>query len=267
MSKVIIITGASSGIGLACARQFSLSGFKVVLASRNIDKLMEIQKEMLVYNENILAVQTDVSVEEDCKRLISLTLKKFDCIDILINNAGISMRALFKDLDLCVLKTLMDTNFWGTVYTTKYALPHILKQHGSIIGLSSIAGFMGLPGRTGYCASKFAIHGFLETLRIEHMKQGLHVMIVAPGFTASNIRKNALGPDGSKQGESPRNESKLMTAEMVAKKIMYGISKRKRIIILTKMGKMAIFMKRIFPKLTDTLDYNEMKREPNSPLI
>jgi short-subunit dehydrogenase len=267
MGKVIIITGASSGIGLACARQFAMSGYKVVLASRNIDKLMEIQKELLVFNKNILVVKTDVSQEEDCKQLINITLEKFDCIDILINNAGISMRALFKDLDLCVLKTLMDTNFWGTVYTTKYALPHILKQHGSIVGLSSIAGFMGLPGRTGYSASKFAIHGFLETLRIEHMKHGLHVMIVAPGFTASDIRKNALGPDGSRQGESPRDESKLMSAQKVAEKIMNGISKRKRIIILTTMGKMAIFMKRIFPKLTDILDYNEMKREPNSPLI
>ena len=267
MSKVIIITGASSGIGLACARLFAGSGFKVVLASRNIQRLLEIQNELLCFNGNILAIKTDITNEEDCKRLIQLTLERFQCIDILINNAGISMRALFKDLDLCVLKTLMDTNFWGTVYITKYALPHVLKQRGSIIGLSSIAGFMGLPGRTGYCASKFALHGFLETLRIEHMKQGLHVMIVAPGFTASDIRKNALGPDGTQQGESPRNESKLMPAEKVAKIIYKGILKRKRLIVLTKIGKMAIFMKRIAPKITDILDYNEMKKEANSPLI
>ncbi len=267
MGKVIIITGASSGIGLACARKFCAAGYKVVLAARNIEKLNDIKNELLEINSNILAVKTDVSIEEDCKNLIDITLEKFHSIDIVINNAGISMRALFKDLNLRVLKTLMDTNFWGTVYTTKYALPYVLKQNGSIVGLSSIAGFMGLPGRTGYCASKFAMHGFLETLRIEHMKQGLHVMVVAPGFTASDIRKNALGPDGSKQGESPKNESKLMPAEKVADKILDGIVKRKRLIILSGMGKMAIFMKRIFPRLIDILDYNEMKREPNSPLI
>ena len=127
--------------------------------------------------------------------------------------------------------------------------------------------FMGLPGRSGYSASKFAIHGFLETLRIEHLKQGLHIMIVAPGFTASDIRKNALTSNGSKQGESPRDEDKLMPAEVVAKKIRVGILKRKHLIILTKMGKMAVLLKRIFPKLIDLLNYYEMKRESNSPLI
>jgi short-subunit dehydrogenase len=265
--KVIIITGASSGIGLACARAFSLHHFKVVMASRSIDKLKAVKDEISGYNPDILALETDVSKEEDCKHLIEETVKTFGRIDILINNAGISMRALFKDLDLKVLHSLMNTNFWGTVYCTKYALPYILESKGSIVGVSSIAGFMGLPGRTGYSASKFAMQGFLETVRVEHLKQNLHVMIVAPGFTSSNIRKSALAADGSIQGETPRDENKMMSAEKVAKHIYTGIKKRRRKVILTLQGKFGILLKRIVPSLIDYFEYHEMKKEPNSPLI
>ncbi|HRR49849.1 MAG TPA: SDR family oxidoreductase, partial [Bacteroidales bacterium] len=189
--KVVIVTGASSGIGLAAVKAFASEGAKVVMAARRLDKLLEIEKQLSDITET-LVVKTDVSLEEDCKKLVEQTIKRFGRIDVLVNNAGISMRALFIDLDLSVIKRLMDVNFWGTVYCTKYALPYILKNHGSIIGVISIAGFKGLPARTGYSASKFAIYGFLETLRIEHLKDNLHVMIFAPGFTASNIREEAL---------------------------------------------------------------------------
>lgn len=265
--KVVIITGASSGIGLACAREFSHQNFKVVLAARSVEKLEVIQNELSSFNPDVLIIKADVSKEEDCKQIIRETFRSFGRIDILINNAGISMRALFKDLDLKVIHSLMDTNFWGTVYCTKYALPYILQTKGSIVGVSSIAGFMGLPGRTGYSASKFAIHGFLETIRIEHLKQKLHVMIVAPGFTSSNIRKLALAADGSAQGETPRDENKMMSPEKVAKHILKGIKKRKRQVILTLQGKLGVFLKRIAPSVTDYFEYNEMKKEPNSPLI
>jgi len=161
----------------------------------------------------------------------------------------------------------MNTNFWGTVYCTKYALPHILVQKGSIVGVSSIAGFMGLPGRTGYSASKFAMHGFLETIRVEHLRQNLHVMIVAPWFTSSNIRKNALAADGTMQGETPRDENSMMSSEDVALKIYKGITKRKREVIITLQGKLAVFLKNWFPSLMDYFEYQEMKKEPNSPLI
>ena len=265
--KVVIITGASSGIGLACAREFSNHGFKVVMAARNIEKLLEIVQELKQSNPDIIAVQTDVSLETDCKKMIDETIVHFGRIDILINNAGVSMRALFKDIDLKVIHTVMNTNFWGTVYCTKYALPHILLQKGSVVGISSIAGYMGLPGRTGYSASKFAIQGFLETLRIEHLKQGLHVMIAAPGFTTSNIRKSALSSNGTMLGTSPRDENKMMSAEKVAQYIYRGIAKRKRQTLLTLQGKLALLLKRCFPQIIDHLEYLEMKKEPNSPLI
>ena len=264
--KVIIITGASSGLGLACAREFSRRDYKVVLAARNIEKLSVVEQEIKAYNQDVICLKIDVSVEKDCKILIEETIKHFGCIDVLINNAGISMRALFKDLDLKVLHSLMNTNFWGAVYCTKFALPYILEKNGSIVGISSIAGFMGLPGRTGYSASKFALHGFLETLRVEHLKQRLHVMIVAPGFTTSNIRTTALSADGSMQGESPRDESKMMSAEQVACHIYKGIVKRKKLIVLTSQGKLAVILRKFVPGLIDYFEYLEMKKEPNSPL-
>jgi short-subunit dehydrogenase len=176
------------------------------------------------------------------------------------------MRALFKDLKLDVLKKLMDVNFWGTVYCTKYALPYLLESKGSVVGVSSIAGFVGLPARTGYSSSKFAMHGFLNTLRIETLKEGLHVMIIAPGFTASNIRKTALVADGSAQGETPRNEEKMMSAEDVAKYLIKGIKKRKRTVILTSQGKLTVLLNKFFPSFMDKMIYNHMAKEEDSPL-
>ena len=186
-------------------------------------------------------------------------------IDILINNAGISMRALFEDVDLNVLRRLMDTNFWGTVYCSKFALPHLLESKGSLVGISSIAGYKGLPGRTGYSSSKFAIQGLLEVIRIENRKEGLHVLIAAPGFTASNIRNVALAKDGSQQGETPLDESKLMSSETVAKKIANAIETRKRTLVLTTQGKMTVLLNKFFPSFMDKVVYNHMAKEPDSP--
>lgn len=264
--KVVIITGASSGIGMACAKEFSANNYAVVMAARSIDKLAAIEHEIKLQNPDVLSVKVDVTNQTDCERLIKEAVSRFGRIDIMVNNAGISMRAMFKDLDLGVLHSLMDTNFWGTVYCTKYALPYLLASKGSVVGISSIAGFMGLPARTGYSASKFAMHGFLETLRIEHLRQDLHVMIVAPGFTASEIRKKALAADGSQQGETPRDENKMMSAEQVAAHVRKGIEKRKRQVVLTTQGKLAVFLRKWVPAFIDKMEYNMMKKEPNSPL-
>ena len=264
--KVVIVTGASSGIGLAAVKEFASQGAKGVLAARNEEKIKAVADELNKDKEIALAVKTDVSSEDDCRNLIDKAVKKFGKIDVLVNNAGISMRALFKDLNLEVIRKLMDVNFWGTVYCTKYALPHLLKTKGSVVGVSSIAGFVGLPARTGYSSSKFAMHGFLNTLRIEHLKDGLHVMIIAPGFTASNIRKTALVADGSTQGETPLNEQKLMSAEEVAQHMIKGIKKRKRTVVLTTQGKLTVLLNKFFPAWMDKMIYNHMAKEENSPL-
>ena len=262
--KVAIVTGASSGIGLATATLLAKYQAKVVLAARSEDKLDEVRKDLSQYTE-VISVKTDVSVEDDCRNLIEETVKKFGRIDILINNAGISMRAMFKDLDLNVIRRLMDVNFWGTVYCTKYALPYLLESKGSIVGVISTAGYKGLPGRTGYSASKFAINGFLDTLRSEHLYDGLHVMIYAPGFTASNIRKTALMADGSQHGETPREEGKMMTSERVAEIMLNHIRKRSRRATLTFTSKLLLMLTRLFPIMTDHMEYWYMAREPDSP--
>jgi dehydrogenase/reductase SDR family member 7B len=264
--KVVVITGASSGIGLALARECGQRGAHVVLAARNREKLQAISEELKAKGIDNIIIQADVSQEQDCRRLVEETIAKYGTLNVLINNAGISMRASFMDLHLDVIRKVMDTNFWGTVHCTKYALPYLLKNKGSLVGVSSIAGYKGLPGRTGYSSSKFAMQGFLEVLRIENLKKGLHVLIACPGFTASNIRNTALTADGSVQGESPRDEDKMMTAEEVARRIAIAIEKRKRSLILTSQGKMTVVLNKFFPGFMDKMTYNHMAKEENAPL-
>ncbi len=264
--KVVIITGGSSGIGRACAFRFAQEGARIVISARNEENLREVEQELLKMGAEVLAVTSDVSNENDCVRLINETLNRFGRIDVLINNAGISMRALFKDLDLKVMRQLMEINFFGTVYCTKYAMRQLLKYKGSVVGISSIAGFQGLPGRTGYSASKFAMQGFLDALRVENLKTGLHVLTVCPGYTESNIRNVALTANGSLQGESPREEKKMMTSEEVADYIFRGVVNRKPEIVLTGQGKLAFYLRKFFPRLVDKMVYSALLKEPNSPL-
>jgi short-subunit dehydrogenase len=264
--KTVIITGASSGIGKALAFEFAAAGANLVLASRNIKLLEEIKAEInKIYSVKIIAVKTDVTIETECKNLVETAHAEFGKIDILINNAGISMRALFKNLDLKVLKQTMDVNFWGTVYTSKYAINHLLESGGSLVAVTSITGFAGLPARTGYAASKYAVHGFMESLRIENMATNLHVMVAAPGYTRSNIRFNALTADGTPQGDTPREEEKMMEPDEVAKKILKGIKKRKPILVMTLQGRIMVLLRKITPRLLDKLTYRAIKREPDSP--
>jgi len=264
--KVVIVTGASSGIGEAIAREFARLKSKVVLAARSEERLRVIIDEITLSGIEAIYVKTDVSIEEDCRKLIERTIARFGKIDILVNNAGISMRAGFPDVEISVLKRLMDVNFWGTVYCTKYALPWLLESKGSLIGITSVAGFHGLPGRTGYSASKFAMHGFLETIRIENLKKGLHVMVLAPGFTRSEIRKHALLADGSEQGESPRNESGMKSPDYVAKWVIKGIIRKKRNKLLTWEARFTALFQRILPTVVDWAYYKEMAKEPDSPV-
>lgn len=264
-NKVVIITGASSGIGEACAYAFAKQGAKVVLAARSIDRLNHVKQSCEALGAQALLVKCDVSLEVDCKELINQTVAQFKTIDILINNAGISMRALFVDLDLAVLKQVMDINFWGTVYCTKYAMPYLLAQKGSVIGISSVAGFKGLPGRTGYSASKFAMEGFMESLRIENLKTGLHVGVMRPGYTASNIRNVALNKDAKSQAESPFDESKLMSAEAVADYILNMIKTKKAEQVLTLQGKLSFLLQKFVPRILDNLVYITIAKEKDSP--
>jgi len=264
-NKVVVVTGASSGIGKALADKYHREGWIVVLAARRLELLQIFSKDHK--NERILIVKTDVSKELECKSLIMEAIDAFGRIDVLINNAGISMRAAFNDLELDVMKKVLNVNYWGTVYCTKYALPYLLESKGSLVGVISVGGYIGLPGRSAYSASKFAIRGFLETVRVENLKKDLHVLVAAPGFTSSEIRKTALDSSDSPQGETPRNEDKMMSAEECAKHIFNAIQKRKREIILTFVeGKFTVFLAKFFPRFIEKMSYKMFAKEPDSPL-
>lgn len=264
--KVVVVTGASSGIGEAMAREYAKMGAKVVMAARRENELRRIATEIEQAGGKVVYVVCDVTREEECRHLVDVAVDRFGRIDIMICNAGLSMRALFDDCDLKVLHRLMDVNFWGTVNCTKYALPHLQKSRGSLVGISSVAGLHGLPGRTGYSASKYAMTGFLDTIRVENLKRGVHVMTACPGFTATNVRLSALTADGTQQGETPRDEGKMMMPEEVAHIVARGLKRRKRLCLMEWEGRATHFLKKLFPGLVDKLFYQAMANEPDSPL-
>lgn len=260
-NKVIAITGGSDGIGKALIETLLPLGAKIATCARNQDKLYQLQ---ITYSKEPLhCLVADVSNYNDCKNFIESTIREFGGIDILINNAGISMRSLMVDAEVDVIKKVMDINFMGAVYCTKLALPSIIERKGTIVGISSIAGYRGLPGRSGYSASKFALNGWLEALRTELLEEGVNVMWVCPGFTKSNIRNAALNEKAMAQGESPLDESSLMTAENCAGEIINAIKNKKRTLVLTFKGKQTVFINKFFPawadKLTRRFFYNKGK--------
>jgi short-subunit dehydrogenase len=249
--KVVVVTGGTDGIGKALVKQLLGSGARVSTCGRKQNKIYQLQKE---YPSSALhCMVTDVSSENDCRLFIERTCEIFGGIDILINNAGISMRALMKVASIEVIRHVMDINFFGTVYCTRYALSSIMERKGAIVGVSSIAGYRGLPGRSGYSASKFALQGWLEALRTEMMEEGVHVMWVCPGFTTSNIRHAALNKDAEAHGETYMDEGKMMPASECAGHILQAIARKKRTLVLTFTGKRTIFLNRFFPAWADKL--------------
>jgi len=264
-NKVVVITGGSSGIGKALAFEFGRHGAKIVVTGRQIERLDETRTELEAAGITCLALHADVSQEEEVKKMVEEVIHKFNRIDVLINNAGISMRALIEDVEIEVIKKVMDINFYGAVYATKYCLPHIVETKGSVVGISSIAGYRGLPARVGYSTSKFALQGFLEVLRTEMLYKGVHVLIACPWFTTSNIRKTALAADGHVQGESPRKEEKMMSAEDCARRIFKGTVKRRKVLILTLQGKLLVFLNNLVPGFMDKVVYRQMAKEPGAP--
>ena len=257
-----MITGASSGIGAALALRYAEGGYHVVLSARGIDRLEDVAAQIKQKGREVLAVSTDVAIREQCEAMVQASLERFGRIDVLINNAGISMRALLQDADPSVIEQVMAVNFNGTLYCTKSALPALLESKGSIIGISSVAGFRGLPGRSGYCASKFAMHGFLETIRTELLQKGVHVLLACPGFTASNIRNVALDASGNQQKENPLDEGKLMSAEQVADLIFRAHQSRKRTLVLTAQGKFTVWLNKLFPSWMDRIVWRHYSKEP-----
>jgi short-subunit dehydrogenase len=249
--KIVVITGGSDGIGKALVAQFLALGAKVATCGRNENKLSLLAAEFP--SSNLFTAQVDVSKQDQSEAFIKQVVDNWGRIDVLINNAGISMRALVSEVSVQTLQNVMDINFWGTVYCTKAALTSIQQNKGVIVGVSSIAGYRGLPGRSGYSASKFALNGWLEALKTELYASGTHVMWVCPGFTTSNIRNAALDKNAKAQGESPMDEGAMMSSEECATHIIHAIEKRSRSLVLTFTGKRTVFMNKYFPAWADKL--------------
>ncbi len=266
-NKVAIITGGSSGIGRALANELGKEGCKIIITGRNLDRLQDTSVELSSKGIDNHIVVADSGIEEDNRRIIAETIYHYGKIDIVINNAGMTMRSMFEDVNIDkTIRKVMDVNFYGALYLTQQALPFIKKSKGTIVGISSIAGFRGLPVRSGYSASKFALNGFLEALRTELLHTGVNVLTASPGFTASNIRYAAIDGDGQVSNETVREEEKMMTAEECAIHIVKAIKKRKRSLVLTKEGLLTFWLNKFFPGLVDKLVYTNLSKEKNSPL-
>lgn len=252
--KAIIVTGASSGIGRALCLALAREHPRLLLAAREEGRLQEVAGECERLGAETLAVSTDVSSQEACRNLIARAVERFGGIDVLVNNAGRTMWARLDEVqDLSVYEDLMRVNYFGSVYPTFYALPHLKKSQGRIVVVASVAGLTGVPTRTGYAATKHALFGFFDSLRIELEGTGVSVTIVAPDFVVSEIHRRAIGPDGRPLGESPMQESKIRSAEACAAIIVRAMEKRKRLVITSLRGRLGRFVRLVAPGAIDAL--------------
>ena len=252
--NVMIITGASSGIGRALALQLAEQRAWLALAARDIDQLKAVAEECRRYGGKALVVPTDVAEQAQCQNLVERTVAEYGRLDTLINNAGISMWTKLEELkDLTVLERIMRVNYLGSAYLTAYAIPYLKQTRGRIVAVSSLAGKNGVPTRSGYAASKHAIVGFFDSLRIELAETGISVTMIYPGFVTSEIRERAFGADGQPLKKSPVREAEVMTAEECARIMVSAIARRKREEVMTLRGKLGQWAKLIAPGLVDRM--------------
>ena len=260
-NKVVVITGASKGIGAELARQLAAKGARLVLAARNAGELEAVAVQCRAAGATAITVKADVALERDCHAIMSGAVLAFGGIDVLVNNAGASMWARFEDIeDLSILERIMQVNYMGAVYCTKHALPYLRAARGVLVGVSSLAGRTGVPTRTGYCASKHAMTGFFDALRIELADSGVAVTMIYPGFVATGIRENATGPDGKPILVSPVKEGEVMGVEECARIIVAAIEARKREVIMTARGKIGLWLKLLAPSLVDRIARRAIER-------
>ncbi|WP_457329205.1 SDR family oxidoreductase [Rhizobacter sp. P5_C2] len=254
---VVVITGASDGIGAELARQWAARGkgnIALVLAARNLDKLQAVADECRTHGAQALVQRCDVSVQADCKALVDATMHTYGRLDTLVNNAGMSAQALLRDVaDLGWYEDLMRVNLWGSVWCTHAALPHLKTSYGRIVAVSSLAGLVGVPGRTAYAATKFAMTGFFESLRPEIGRQGISVTIAYPGVVATEIRRRGYDASGHAAGRSGLDESDAMPVETCARLIIEGAEARRRDIVMTAQGKLGRWLKLVAPRFIDRL--------------
>ena len=252
--KTLLITGASEGIGKALALELAAEGANLVLLARNAARLEASVRECRARGAQAEAVAGDVTRREDCERSVARALQRFGGLDALVNNAGVTMWARFDAVhDFSVYERLLAINYLGAVHMTAAALPHLKAARGLIVAIASMAGLTGVPERTGYAASKHAMVGFFESLRIELAGSGVDVCVVAPDFVVTETHKRAMGPDGQPLGESPMQQTKIMTAADCAARIIRGIEKRERLVLMTARGRLGRWLKLVAPSMIDRI--------------
>ena len=251
-NKVIVITGASSGIGKELAIRLAEKGALLALGARNLKKQEETAEYCRQKGGKAFAFQLDVAQKESCRNFIEKTVETYGRIDILVNNAGISMWAYFDEFtDITPFEEIMQVNYFGSLYCTFYALPYLKQTKGQLVGVSSLTGKTGVPTRSGYAASKHAMAGFFDTLRIELKNTGVGVTMIYPGFVATEVRKRAFGVDGKPLDESPLDESSTMTVKKCVDLMIPAIAKRKREVVMTTRAKAGLWLKLLFPGWVD----------------
>jgi short-subunit dehydrogenase len=259
--RVVAITGASEGIGAELARQAAGKGVWLALAARRIDKLESVADECRALGAEALAIRCDVSVEADCRHFIEETARKYSSLDILVNNAGVSGHARFEQVaDFSWYEDMMRVNYMGSLYCTRHALPHLKQRRGQIVAISSLAGKVGIPGRTAYSPSKAAQAMFFDALRLELRESGVDITIVYPGVVATDIRRRGYGPDGLPAGKSALREEKAMPVDECARQILEATHARQRELVMTLQGRIGLWMKLVAPKLVDRMILNAVKK-------
>ena len=260
-NKVVVITGASKGIGAELAKQLAARGARLALGARNTQELERVAESCRALGAAVITVRADVAVEHDCQALVSGAVLAFGRVDILVNNAGSTMWARFEDVaDLSILARIMQVNYMGSVYCTRHALPHLRESRGLIVGISSLAGRTGVPTRTGYAASKHAMTGFFDSLRIELAGSGVDVTMIYPGYVSTGIRENASGPDGKPVEVSPVREGEVMGVEDCVARIVRAIERREREVVMTARGKIGLWLKLLAPGLVDRIARRAVER-------
>ena len=250
--RTVLITGASEGIGRALALALAPHGACLALNARNAAHLEETARECAARGAQVLALPGDVSRQAECTLLASRTAQRFGRIDALVNNAGITMWSRFDAVsDFSVFERLLAVNYLGAVYLTAAALPHLRESRGLIVAVASLAGLTGVPERTGYAASKHALVGFFESVRIELRGGGVDITIVAPDFVRSELHRRAIGPDGRSLGQSPMQEPHIMTAQQCAQLIVAAMRRRRRMLITSTRGRLGRCARLIAPGLVD----------------
>jgi NAD(P)-dependent dehydrogenase (short-subunit alcohol dehydrogenase family) len=259
--KVIAVTGAASGIGLAVCRRFGRAGGRIAMIDRDEEGAQQQAEALRQAGVEAAPFACDISLEEACHGTVQSVIDCYGGIDLLVNNAGITQRSAFVDTKTEVFRKVMAVNFFGALYCTRAAMPALLARKGSIIVISSHAGYAPLLGRTAYSASKHALHGLFETLRTEVRDQGVHVMMVCPGFTRTNLQDRALGADGQVTRHPQSKVGREDTPEKVAEKIFMGLAKRKQLLVLTPVGKMTYWLSRLAPGLYERIMARQLKEE------